>query len=93
MVSKRPKKQFERSNILELGYQAVSGGEGRWVCPEHYGRALRCNAAKLASYRPVGHRRHEHIVFALYNITYVILKRPVFYVYMRNCTRSLDVVA
>ena len=40
MVSKRPKKQFERSNILELGYRAVSGGEGRWVCPEHYGRAV-----------------------------------------------------
>ena len=42
---KRPKKQFESSNILELGYQAACGGRGGGHAPEHYAHALRCNTA------------------------------------------------
>ena len=33
MASKRPKKQLESSNILELEYREVGEGEGRWACP------------------------------------------------------------
>ena len=29
---KTARKQFESSNILELGYRAACGGEGRWAC-------------------------------------------------------------
>ena len=46
MPSKRPKKQFESSSILELGYRAACGREGNWVCPRTLcARALRCNTA------------------------------------------------
>ena len=55
MVSKRPKKQFESSNILELGYRVACGGREvsvsqnimRALCaviwPDHF---------KFASYGP-----------------------------------------
>ena len=47
-ASKLPEKQFESSNIPELGYWAVCGGEERWGCPRtlcarfalQYGRTI-----------------------------------------------------
>ena len=33
-ASKWPKKHFESSNILELGYRAACEQEGRWGCPK-----------------------------------------------------------
>ena len=46
-ASNRPKKQFESSNILELGYWAAGEGEGGGRATEHYARALRQTISNL----------------------------------------------
>ena len=50
MASKRPKKQLESSNILELGYRAVCGGSGGGRAPEHSMQTCFLRACSLADY-------------------------------------------